>query len=294
MHSCVTWLLTHPPHPLLVLLLCLQESASGTPVLSKEEVNDLCRMVQDLLGLEELAKQLAQQLGRQPSMDEWAAAAGMGNTHRFQMRLEQGQRAKQMMVSSNLRLVASICRSYADAPGAVMQDLVAEGIAGLIRGVERFEPERGFRFSTYAHWWIRQGVNKAITEQGRAVRLPQHLHENVQKMQRTFAILSRQLGRKPTTSEVATALDWTVDKIQDLWELMKDPSSLEQPSFDEPGAGTLGDTIEVRRGRAGLGEGAGSWAGSCRLLVGVHELLQQQCWAQGLCMHTMRPVGCGG
>lgn len=224
-----------------------QESASHTPVLSKEEVNDLCRIVQDLLGLEELQRQLTVQLGRPPTLVEWATAAGMTNTHRFELRLEQGQRAKQMMVSSNLRLVASICRSYGDVPGAVMQDLVAEGIAGLIRGVERFEPERGFRFSTYAHWWIRQGVSKAITEQGRAVRLPQHLHENVSKMQRTFAMLSRQLGRKPSTAEVAMALDWTVDKIQDLWELMKDPSSLEAQAFDDPSAGTLGDTIEVRR-----------------------------------------------
>ncbi len=134
-------------------------------------------MVQDLLRLEGTARELSASLGRSPSDAEWLAhergvepgTLGAAEVLAFQQRVQHGRAAKQVMIQANYKLVVSVCRRYSGY-GLSLGDLINEGIAGLVRGVERFEPDRGCKFSTYAHWWIRQAITRSLSEQARLVR----------------------------------------------------------------------------------------------------------------------------
>jgi DNA-directed RNA polymerase sigma subunit (sigma70/sigma32) len=146
-------------------------------LLTAEQEKELAAMVQDLLRLEAVAAEAGAAGGRTLTDAEWMEAAGASETHEdpktalkiFQERLQAGRQAKQVMISANYKLVVSICRKY-QGHGMTMGDLINEGIAGLVKGVERFQPSKGFKFSTYAHWWIRQAVSRSLAEQGRLVR----------------------------------------------------------------------------------------------------------------------------
>jgi len=212
-------------------------------LLDGDEEKELTLMVQDLLKLEAIATELKGSLGRTPTDQEWMEGVGMVDERRFAARVHQGRKAKTMMVQSNLRLVVSICKKYTGY-GLSLQDLVAEGIAGLLKGVERFEPTKGFKFSTYAHWWIRQSITRGLSDQGRMVRLPVHMHELLQKVMKAQRSLSEVYGRKPRMEEVSAHLGVEIERIQEMYEVMRDTSSLDQPMMDGDGAATLGDTVE--------------------------------------------------
>lgn len=226
-------------------------------LLSAEQERDLASMVQDLLQLEALAKELSTTLGRAPSDFEWMEAAGAAPqpdagpedvraaVQLFQGRLQHGRAAKQLMISANYKLVVSICRKYSGY-GLALGDLINEGVAGLVKGVERFEPSKGCKFSTYAHWWIRQGITRSLQEQGRLVRLPSHLQEMLTKMTKVSRAFEAQYGREPTLADLAAELNVEPAKIADAYEAVFTHRSLDQPMGDSEGA-TLGDVLEDER-----------------------------------------------
>jgi RNA polymerase primary sigma factor len=233
-------------------------------LLDGDEEKELTLIVQDLLKLEAVAAELKISLGRTPTDQEWMEAVGMTDDRRFAARVHQGRKAKTMMVQSNLRLVVSICKKYTGY-GLALQDLIAEGIAGLLKGVEKFEPTKGFKFSTYAHWWIRQSITRGLSDQGRMVRLPVHMHELLQKVMKAQRTLSEMYGRQPRMEEVSQHLGVELERIHEMYEVMKDTNSLDQPIKDSEGGATLGDTVEVRwggfKGMGGPGCEYGIWIG---------------------------------
>jgi RNA polymerase nonessential primary-like sigma factor len=171
--------------------------------LSQEEELTLARLVQErerLLALRPAA-------AAAPEAEErrlWAERAGL-SPGGLRVALHRGRRAKERMIQANLRLVVAVARKYQQR-GLELLDLVQEGTLGLERGVERFDPSRGFRFSTYAYWWIRQGITRALASQSRTIRLPVHISEKLQRIHRLQRQLSQQLGRSPGLAELAATL----------------------------------------------------------------------------------------
>jgi RNA polymerase primary sigma factor len=149
--------------------------------------------------------------------------------------------AKRRLIECNLRLVMSITRNYTKA-GVPLLDLIQEGNLGLIRAVEKFDWKLGFKLSTYATWWIRQAVARALADQGRTIRLPVHVAEQARKVLRARRILTQKLNRDPTDEEIAKESGFTVERVQELFELVEDPVSLETPVGD--GESLYGDLIE--------------------------------------------------
>ncbi|MDJ0715850.1 MAG: RNA polymerase sigma factor RpoD [Prochloraceae cyanobacterium] len=218
----------------------LQEIGSIKLLRGSEEI-ELARQIADLLELERIRSDFTERTARSPSEGEWAREVDL-DLSQFRRRLYLGRRAKDKMVQSNLRLVVSIAKKYINR-GLSFQDLIQEGSIGLIRASEKFDCEKGYKFSTYATWWIRQSITRAIADQSRTIRLPVHLYETISRIKKTTKILSTEIGRKPTEEEIATRMEITIEKLRFITSKAQLPLSLETPIGKEEDS-RLGDFIK--------------------------------------------------
>ena len=190
-----------------------------------------------LLTLEEeisLARRIEEGEAARKDLDEGAFAEEERQRRRLARIVEDGDLARQHLIEANLRLVVSIAKKY-NGRGMSFLDLIQEGNQGLIRAVEKFEYRRRYKFSTYATWWIRQAINRAIADQSRTIRIPVHMVETINKLTRASRRLQQELSREPTFAEIADAMgpDWNAEKVEEAFKLTREPFSLETPIGDE-------------------------------------------------------------
>jgi len=195
------------------------------PLLSHEQEITLGRQVQDLMILENIEAELQSDLGEKPEIELFAEKAGI-SIIQLKKKLKSGRRAKERMVAANLRLVVSVAKKYTKRNMELL-DLIQEGTIGLVRGVEKFDPTRGYKFSTYAYWWIRQGITRAIAEKSRSIRLPIHITEMLNKLKKGQRELSQELSRTPTIKELSEYVELPENEVKDLMSRAGQPVSLE-------------------------------------------------------------------
>jgi len=195
------------------------------PLLSHEEEITLGRQVQECIALEKIQLEIEDQQGEKCSFDLLAQRTGLKLVE-IKRRLKNGTRAKERMVAANLRLVVSVAKKYTKRNMELL-DLIQEGTIGLVRGVEKFDPKRGYKFSTYAYWWIRQGITRAIAEKSRIIRLPIHITEMLNKLKKGQRDLSQKLSRTPSLSELASYLEFSETEVKNLISRALQPLSLE-------------------------------------------------------------------
>ncbi|MFN2543246.1 MAG: RNA polymerase sigma factor RpoD/SigA [Actinomycetota bacterium] len=203
------------------------EAAAREPLLTKQEEIDL-----------------AQTIEKGKAAEEKLAAGRVrsdATIRRLRTDMRVAEAARQRFIMANLRLVVSVARKY-QGQGLPLLDLIQEGNIGLMRAVELFDWRRGFKFSTYATWWIRQGITRAIADRSRSIRLPVHIHDRLRKLNRSKFQFAQTKGREPTREELAKILDTTVQEVDDLTEMgRREPLSLQSPVGEET---ELGDLIE--------------------------------------------------
>jgi RNA polymerase nonessential primary-like sigma factor len=195
------------------------------PLLSAEEEITLAKLVNTAQEIRDgVIADLQKGLGRAPENYEIALALKTLEPLKLQT-LKQGERAKEKFIKANLRLVVSVAKKYTKRDMELL-DLIQEGSIGLERAVEKFDHTKGYKFSTYAYWWIRQGVTRALATQARTIRLPVHITEKLNKLKKATRELTNELGRRPTNEEVARRLECTIDDLTKLAELSRRPTSL--------------------------------------------------------------------
>lgn len=201
------------------------------PLLSCEQENTYGRQVQQMMSLITAKDTLAEELCREPTLQEWAKYTQLSEAQLNEV-LSQGQRSKQKMIEANLRLVVAIAKTYQNR-GLELLDLIQEGTIGLKRGVEKFDPTRGYKFSTYASWWIKQALTRGIGEKSRAIRLPVHIIEKLNQIKKVTRQLSQELGRTPTVSDLAVKLQLEPEQLRQFLKLSQKPISLNLRVGDE-------------------------------------------------------------
>ncbi len=218
--------MTATPRPLSVdTVRTYLHEIGRVPLLTHEEEIIFGKQVRRLMDLLEIEVRLAEQLGRKPDMSEWAKAAD-SSLEKLHTELHSGKRAKRKMIEANLRLVVAIAKKY-QKRNLEFLDLIQEGSLGLERGVEKFDPGRGYKFSTYAYWWIRQAITRAIAQQARTIRLPIHITEKLNKIKKAQRELTQSLGHSPTSDQIAATLDLEPQQVRDYLSLSRQPVSLD-------------------------------------------------------------------
>lgn len=203
---------------------------------SEEEIPEIDLSVPEGVSLEDPVRLYLKEIGKVPllSVEEELFLA---------QKMEEGdEAAKNRLVESNLRLVVSIAKRYTGR-GMQFLDLIQEGNLGLMKAVEKFDYRKGYKFSTYATWWIRQAITRAIADQARTIRIPVHMVENINRLIRVSRQLVQELGREPTVEEIAQKLDMSVERVQEIRKISQDPVSLETPVGEEEDS-HLGDFIQ--------------------------------------------------
>ena len=218
----------------------IEEEEFNEEEIDETEVNELLHTdlikLAEIMDVDEPIKMYLREIGQIPLLtyEEEIALA--------QKVLENDEEAKQKLIESNLRLVVSIAKKHTNR-GLKMLDLIQEGNMGLMKAVEKFEYEKGFKFSTYATWWIRQAITRAIADQGRTIRIPVHMIETINKIKKESRIILQETGKEATAEELAKKLEIPVDKVKSILEMNQDPISLETPVGSEEDS-ELGDFVE--------------------------------------------------
>jgi RNA polymerase primary sigma factor len=184
------------------------------------------------------------------------------------------KKAREKLIEKNLKLVVSIAKKYRGM-GLPFGDLIQEGNIGLMKAAEKYDPERGWRFATYATWWIRQAVQRAVADKGRTIRIPVHMGEKMRKMARVYNELSAELARDPTDEEVAERIGWEVDRVRDVKSAIPDATSLNRRLSSEEDSSELGDFIEDER-ESGLANEVVRELETRRLMESVEQLPERQ------------------